>query len=245
MFLPSVHSESDASWRSCGCAVSVWSPSLPHSGLRPSLFCTATPLPPVCRGQTHSSTEPLHPPSPDTLLQTQKRCAAVLSLPLESRKTNRYVVKSVTMQIDRALWLTLVNTFLPWWFMNGQYCVLRSFPFHHTCMCNVFEVYFLIKCSKLLFFNGSCNLKKLPGSTSTVLQNSVEWQFLSCLWAAKMKGSYKDKLRQHLIIMSLLEEVNKNRLVLTDPCKKLSRHFIPEHLAHDFVLSDRGAVQLE
>lgn len=32
---------------------------------------------------------------------------------------------------------------------------------------------------------------------------------------------------------------------LTDPCKNLSRHFIPNHLPHDFILDGIGVVHLE
>lgn len=43
----------------------------------------------------------------------------------------------------------------------------------------------------------------------------------------------------------LTELINMNSLALTDPCKHLSRYFIPNHLAHDFILSGISVFQLE
>lgn len=75
-FLPSVLCVLQSSHRAPGCAVSVWCPPAPHSGLLAALSRTATPLPPVYRGHSHSISAPHHRPSSDTLLPTQKYCSA-------------------------------------------------------------------------------------------------------------------------------------------------------------------------
>lgn len=131
-FLPSVHVVLHSSHRAPGCAVSVWCPPPPHSGLLAALSHTATPLPPVYRGHSHSISAPHHPPSSDTLLPTQRSCPAFFPEHLYKKgKKPSLLCSEIILQLffNAQIESTSVTTFYLVGFGKGRICFgLPSFP---------------------------------------------------------------------------------------------------------------------
>lgn len=128
-----------------GCSAPVWSPPPLHTGFLPHLSCTATPLPPVCRGQSHSSSALSLRPSLETPPQWQTGCVAFFHVHL--KKTCYCVVylwNHIPIKTMQMSWpeVNPCKLWLPCWFLKGQSSLRTFFPLHQTWKEFVYMVLF-------------------------------------------------------------------------------------------------------